>query len=96
VAVTAIVATLSAIAVVLIISLTVAAIAFAIAQRLLDVRHVNKRSEVRGRRHELHWTAIRLRNQGFMGHELQEGICMLGNCTPADADAAILRVGADL
>jgi len=94
--VTAAVTTLSTIAVVLIVFLTVAAIVSAIAQRLLDVRHVNKRSEVRGRRHELHWTAIRLRNQGFMGGDLQEGVCMLGNCTPADADAAILRVGADL
>ena len=93
---TAIATTLSVIAIALIISLTVAAIASAIAQRLLDVRHVNKRSQVRGRRHELHWTAIRLRNQGVMGHELQEGVCMLGNCSPADADAAILRVGADL
>ncbi|MBN4059638.1 hypothetical protein JYT35_00805 [Acidimicrobium ferrooxidans] len=93
---TAIVTALSGIAVVLIIFVTMAAIASSIAQRLLDVRHVNKRSEVRGRRHELHWTAIRLRNQGFMGRELQEGVCMLGNCTPADADAAILRVGAEL
>ncbi len=90
------VSTLSAFFVVLAVSAFVAGFIYAMASRVNEVQRVTDRSEVRMRRHELHWTAIRLRNQGYTGEDLQEIICRETNCSPTDADAAIMRVGADL
>ncbi len=88
--------TLGAMTLALMLSLGVAAIIFTIGQRALAVQRVSRRTELRTRRHELHWTAIRLRNLGYLGADLQETICRETNCSPDEADAAILRVGADL
>ena len=89
-------ATLGTMTLALMLSLGVAAIVFAVGQRALAVQRVTKRTEQRTRRHELHWTAIRLRNLGYLGTDLQETICRETNCAPDEADAAILRGGADL
>lgn len=89
-------ATLGVVLMALLLSAAVAATVFAICQRALTVQQVAKRSEQRSRRHELHWTAIRLRNLGYNGNDLQEGVCRETNCSPTEADSAILRVGADL
>ena len=61
-------------------------------RRIIDLRDRQSR---RGRDHELHWAAIRLRSNGHQGADLQEMLCTLTNCTPAEADAAISRVGAN-
>jgi hypothetical protein len=87
------------------ISVIVGAIALAAAavlafyvmmERARTLRYVTRRAGRRGREHELHWTAIRFRNQGLLGEDLQEAVCQWANCSPTDANIAILRVGADI
>ena len=63
------------------------------SRRLVEVHSRQRRS---GRGHEVHWAAIRLRSNGHQGHDLQEMVCAVTNCTPTEADEAIQRVGADI
>ncbi|MCB0993259.1 MAG: hypothetical protein R2770_12655 [Acidimicrobiales bacterium] len=76
-------------------AVAVAALAV-IVERARRVQRMSSMGNGRSRRHELHWTAIRFRNQGLQGTDLQEAVCRQANCAPREADAAIFRVGADL
>ncbi|MCP4959892.1 MAG: hypothetical protein GY925_11540 [Actinomycetia bacterium] len=89
-------ATLSVVLAVATITIATAVAVAVIVARARRVQQISKRTTRRSRRHELHWTAIRYRNQGILGADLQEVVCRQANCSPGEADAAIVRVGADL
>lgn len=89
-------ATLSALIVVVGLAATALMAGGLLASRTRRVVAISRRSQQRGREHELSWAAIRLRSNGHRGAELQELLCTLTNCTPAEADHAIERVGADI
>lgn len=69
---------------------------FVMIHRARELARLGHRQRGRGRDQELHWAAIRLRADGNRGHELQERLCADTNCTPAEADTAIFRVGAHI
>ena len=89
-------ATLSAFLAVLVLTGTAVFAGGVLVTRTRRVVALNRRHGQRGREHELHWAAIRLRSNGHQGADLQEMLCALTNCSPQEADEAIARVGADV
>jgi hypothetical protein len=89
-------ATLSAFIAVLVLTTTAVFSGGVLISRTRTVAALSRRQGQRGREHELHWAAIRLRSNGHQGSDLQEMLCALTNCSPTDADRAIIRVGADV
>lgn len=89
-------ATLSAIFVILALTAAAGLTGSILIQRTRRVITLSRRQNRRGRDHELHWAAIRLRSNGHRGHDLQEMVCTLTNCTPTEADRAIAQVGANV
>jgi len=69
---------------------------FVMVRRVHGLAQLSHRQQRRSRDQELHWAAIRLRSDGNKGHDLQERLCAETNCTPAEADSAIFRVGAHI
>ena len=89
-------ATLSALLVFVVLAGTIAFAGGVLVTRTRRIVTLNHRQGHRGREHELHWAAIRLRSNGHKGADLQEMLCTPTNCTPQQADDAIVRVGADV
>ena len=87
---------MSATAVVLAMTVLSIGTAFVMIHRARELAQLGDRQRRRSRDQELHWAAIRLRADGNQGHELQELLCAETNCTPAEADSAIFRVGAHI
>lgn len=88
--------TLSVVLAAIVVAGAVVASVAVIVERIGRLRRVSAPTSVRSRRHELHWIAIRYRNYGITGSDLQEVVCREANCSPGEANAAIFRVGADL